>query len=198
MHTKLYMNENTIQKIIKQIVFRKGKLICLRPVSKDDIPQLTVWINDIETTKYLTVPYPRTIDDEIRWLENFSTKKTTDVLLAVCTIKTNKLIGLVGLHQIDHINGTATLAMAIGDKAARGKGYGKEVMTMVIEYAFKTLNLRKVCASALDFNERSRACLLSCGFKEEGIRREHFYKNGEYVDEIQMAIFKESFLNNLK
>lgn len=192
-HTKFYMEESVVQKIINQIIFRKGKLISLRPVSRDDIPQLTVWINDIETTKYLTVPYPRTLDDEIKWLENFNTKKTTDVLLAIRIVRTNKLIGLVGLHQIDYINSTATLSIAIGNTMARGKGYGKEAISMMIEYAFKTLNLRKICASTLHFNERSKACLLSCGFKEEGIRKEQFYKNGEYADEIQLAILKRVF-----
>lgn len=183
-----------VKSFASPIIFRKGKRLYIRPILKEDAPLLTIWINDPEMTQYLTIFLPKTPEEETAWIENLSTKKPGDIVFAIVLAKSNQLIGAVGLHNIDFRNGTATLAIAIGNKAYLGKGYGTEATTVVLEYAFNTLNLRKICAGVLDFNQRSKNALEKCAFHEEGRRKGQFYQNGRYVDEILMAVFKEEFI----
>jgi len=51
------------------------------------------------------------------------------------------LIGNVGLIDINHIHGSAEIGIFIGDKSYWNKGYGKEALSLLIDYSYKKLNL---------------------------------------------------------
>jgi ribosomal-protein-alanine N-acetyltransferase len=56
-----------------------------------------------------------------------------------------------------------------------GEGYGREAVSLVIDYAFDTYDHPTVGAQAFDFNDASRGLLESLGFEEEGrIRKDRF------------------------
>jgi RimJ/RimL family protein N-acetyltransferase len=46
------------------IIFRKGWRVYLRPISAEDIPAITVWINDWEIHQFLGVTTPSSLDTE--------------------------------------------------------------------------------------------------------------------------------------
>jgi len=64
----------------------------------------------------------------------------------------------------------------------------------LLDYIFNTLNLRKVCSSVYAYNKRSLQYSLHCGYKIEGMRREHIYKDGKYWNLIEFGIFKKEWL----
>lgn len=68
------------------------------------------------------------------------------------------------------------------DKNEQGKGYMKESLDLVLEYAFDDLALHRIEATTLVDNVRSQAVLLACGFKEIGISEKYLYINGEWRD----------------
>ncbi len=186
----LYMKKEKLP----PIVFRNGKRLYLRPVAKEDLPRITRWINDPEVTHYLKVSFPLPLEAEEQWFEKLIENKDKDVVVAIVLKKTDALIGLTGLHRIDYRNGLATTGSVIGEKSCWSKGYGTEAKMILLEYAFNTLNLRKICSIVYDFNGRSKRCLQKCGYREEGRRKEHQYRNGAYRDEFLMAVFKKDFL----
>lgn len=47
------------------------------------------------------------------------------------------------------------IGLAIPDPKLRGKGYGREVLNWVLEYAFLQLNLHRVEIGVFDFNENA-------------------------------------------
>jgi len=175
-------------------VFRQGKRLYLRPIQKEDIPVITQWINDQNLTQYLTTAYPMTIEEETRWFDKICLGGRDNVILALVLNGTHKSIGHMGLHKIDYIDGTAVTGSIIGSEKHRNKGYGTEAKMLLLEYAFNTLNLRKVCSEVYDFNLRSKKCLEKCGYQEEGVKKKHVYRNGEYRDVHIMAVFKEDFI----
>ena len=64
-------------------MFLRGKGIYLRPIQKDDIPKLYVWMNDYEgVTQFLTSRHPNSLEDEESWYENMRKNKKTDVVFA--------------------------------------------------------------------------------------------------------------------
>jgi RimJ/RimL family protein N-acetyltransferase len=63
----------------------------------------------------------------------------------------------------------------------------------LLNYAFNTLNLRKVCSSVLAFNKRSLHYQLNQGYKIVGKRRHQVFKNGKYYNEILLELFKKDW-----
>lgn len=182
---------NTI--VVPPTIFRMGKRVYLRPVEKNDLELVTRWINDPEVTQFLTVAYPMTLASELGWYEGLS-KKDTDVVLVIALVENNRPIGITGLHKINHINGVATTGSFIGEKDLWSRGYGSEAKMLMLDYAFNTLNLRKVCSQVYSTNPRSKRHLEKCGYQEEGVLRAHAYRNGIYIDIHEMAVFKDEFI----
>lgn len=175
------------------VVFLSGEKTILRPVVKDDLPFFQVWINDPETRIFVCNYLPLTLSDEEAWFASLSQNKS-NIVFAMVDKASGKLIGNLGLSNISWVNGTAVTGAMIGDKEFRGQGYGTDAKGLLLTYAFSTLNLRKLCSSVIAFNGRSLAYNFKCGYHQEGVRRLQVYRNGEYHDEILMAIFKEDWL----
>lgn len=173
-------------------VFIKGKNISLRPLHEDDLPLLTKWINDADTTQYLTIHLPMSESDERAWLAGHANRKDTDIVLGI--VADNKLIGTMGIHQIHWRDRTATTGAYIGEPQYRGKGIGTEAKMLLLNYAFNTLNLHRINSGAIEFNARSIRYNEKCGYVVEGRRRQNFYRNGRYYDEVLLGVLKEDWL----
>jgi RimJ/RimL family protein N-acetyltransferase len=158
-----------------------------------DLPYFVKWINDQETLQLIGSYLPVTIKDEAQWIEGLSNKNHTDIQLAIVASEGN-LIGSMGIHGIDWKNRIARTGAFIGDKNYWGRGYGTEAKMLLLNYAFNTLNLRKIYSSAIENNKRSIAYQMKCGHKIEGRRVKQHYKKGRYWDEIMTAVFKKDWL----
>ena len=77
-----------------------------------------------------------------------------------------------------------------------GKGYGKEAVSLVVDYAFRTYAHPAVGAIAYEFNDASRGLLESLGFTEEGRVRKDRFIDGEYVDTIVYGLLREEWREN--
>jgi RimJ/RimL family protein N-acetyltransferase len=82
----------------------------------------------------------------------------------------------------------------LGAKEEWNKGYAQEAKMLLLEYAFQTLNLRKVCSAAFAENKGSIKHNLNCGYQIEGKRKKQFYRDGKYHDETILSVFKEDWL----
>ena len=74
-----------------------------------------------------------------------------------------------------------------------GEGYGKEAVSLVVEYVFRTFDTHGIGAAAYDFNAPSRGLLESLGFTEEGRAREDRFIDGEYRDSIQYGLLRREW-----
>ncbi|HEU5114552.1 MAG TPA: GNAT family protein [Candidatus Paceibacterota bacterium] len=175
-----------------RIAFLTGHtaLLCL-PI-ESDLPLFTRWINDPEINRFLKHRMPILHAGEKKWFDSLADRKN-DVVLTLCTTA-GRPIGVMGMHRIDWINGTATTGAFIGEKSLWGKGYGSDAKMVLLNYAFNTLNLRKICSRVYDFNGRSLAYSKKCGYREEGRLRKHVFRDGNYYDVIELAVFKEDWL----
>lgn len=171
-----------------------GEKIYLSPRNLEDAEKYVEWLNDFETTDYIGRSHQiLTIESEKKYLESTMEE---EAVFGIIDIKEDKLIGTLGLHQIDHFKRTATLGIFIGDKEYRGKGYGTEAIKLILDYGFNYLNLNNIKLDLMEFNERALACYKKCGFKEYGRRRKCNFINGKYYDTIEMDILAEEFSGN--
>jgi RimJ/RimL family protein N-acetyltransferase len=174
----------------------KGKLVQLRPVQRADISYFLQWFNDPEVTQYLGMYLPMTEMAEQKFIEDLGTlRAATDVIMVIEAIdgEKTKPIGNIGLNKINPKDHNATFGIAVGDKQYWSKGYGTEAAALAVRYGFEVLNLHRISSSALSFNERSIKMHLKVGFKEEGRRRDVFFKNGNYCDEVMFGLLREDW-----
>lgn len=95
-----------------------------------------------------------------------------------------KLIGKVKLSNIVYgVFKSGILGYSI-DKDYQGKGYMKEAVRLILDYAKNYLDLHRIEASVLVDNCKSKGVLLSCGFEEVGINKKYLYINGKWRDHI--------------
>ncbi|MFH1472954.1 MAG: GNAT family protein [bacterium] len=183
----------------ERVVFLRSDRVILRPLGKSDLPRLMKWINDPEVRYFLEAFMPMHEGEEEEWLERLSKRKPNDLVLAIETTATAEQategvhIGNMGLHRINWRDRTATTGAMIGESEYWGKGLGTEAKMLLLDYAFNTLNLRKITSQVIAFNERSVAYSKKCGYREEGVLRQHMFRAGQYWDLIQLAVFREDF-----
>lgn len=177
-------------------VFLIGKKVNLRPVHRSDVPTLTRWINDPEIRQFMVNDFPFTEKQEEAWYEKIGANDESIVL--IIETKAGIMIGCMGLHEINWRDRVATTGALIGEKSYQDKGLGTDAKMALLDYAFNTLNLRKICSRVTAFNKRSLQYSLHCGYKVEGTRRQHIFKKGQYWDIIELALFKEDWLPHWK
>lgn len=115
----------------------------------------------------------------------------TGVSVDFGVFKEDKLIGKLKLSNI--VNGVfknAILGYSM-DSKQQGKGYMKEAVKLVVDYAFDELDLHRVEASVLINNEKSKRVLKACGFKELGVNEKYLFINGAWRDHITYYIVRE-------
>jgi len=180
--------EVEVMKYYKKFV---GAKCYLSPISPDDADIFTEWLNDLELTKYLKIirrTYTLLKEKEI--LEKMAKQ---DHAYVIVDNEINKPIGIVSIHNIDHINNICELGLFIGDKDYWNLGYGEEATRLMLDFAFTVLNINNVMLLVFDFNVRAIKCYQKIGFKEIGRRREAYQIAGKKYDIVYMDILNEEF-----
>lgn len=95
--------------------------------------------------------------------------------------KENAAIGQVSLYNLSFNNRKAEIGIWIGEKYWN-KGYGSDSINIIIEYAFKSLNLFRLQAHVFTFNNRSVELFEHFGFQYEGLQKAYIWKNGAPLD----------------
>jgi len=167
-----------------------GKRIFLSPMSEEDAEIYTVWMNDREITDNLgssTMVFSE--EAERGWIE----ENSGEYQFAIIERESGEIIGNCGIQAVTHTFQRAELGLFIGKEENRNKGYGKEVLSLLLEYCFDTLNLHNVMLKVFSFNEQAIHTYNRVGFKEIGRRREAYYAKGRFWDEVYMDILKDEF-----
>ncbi|MCM8787251.1 MAG: GNAT family N-acetyltransferase [Candidatus Omnitrophica bacterium] len=177
------------------VPFLIGKKIILRPLVEKDInKKYLCWINDREVTKYMeTGVFPTTLKELNDYYNRIKNSKT-DVIFAICDKKTKKHIGNIKLGGINWIHRFANLGIMIGDKNYWGRGYGQEACKLLLEYAFKRLNINKITLGVYSNHKRAIKTYKKVGFVIEGRIKGIFYIDGKFLDHIIMGIAQKEYI----
>ena len=172
-----------------------GDRIYLSPkgTSEEEIEKFTKWMNDFEVTDYTgRSAQIVTLPGEKEYLEN-SAKNSKNKNFNIVELNTDKLIGTLGLEDINWIERSAVLGIFIGEEDYRSNGYGTEAIKLLLEFGFKYLNLHSIRLDLIEVNERAHKCYLKCGFKDSGRSREEVFINGRYYNKLHMDILENEF-----
>lgn len=172
--------------------FLESEKIYLREVRESDVTdEYYEWINDPEINQFLeTRFYPRSKNDILNFVKKMD-GNPNEILFAICAKKNDKHIGNIKLGPINWIHRKADISLLIGDKNYWGKGIATEAIRLVIDFAFKTLNLNKVCAGYYESNTGSAKAFTKIGFKEEGRYLNEYFLNSNFVDIVRVGLLQK-------
>jgi RimJ/RimL family protein N-acetyltransferase len=168
-----------------------GQKVSLRPFEETDIENTVKWLNDIEFGILIDRILPTTIHQRKEWFYSISKDKTA-ITFAIDLNENTVHIGNCGLINIDCRSRRGQIWIYLSDQYI-GQGLGKEAITLLLKYAFHYLNLNRVYLYVVSTNLRATKFYERCGFKNEGIFRQHVFLNNQYVDAIWFGILKEDF-----
>ena len=157
----------------------EGTKVTLRPADDADPPRFVDWFADPEVTRYLGRAMAVALYEEVEFLKRVGDSKD-DVFWMIDAA--GRTIGATGIHRIDRLHARGVTGTVIGDKTAWRQGFGGEAMALRTEYAFRQLNLHKLSSGAFLENEPSKRALMKAGYREVGIEREHFFRDGRWHD----------------
>lgn len=170
-----------------------GQQVYLRIIEESDIERTHKWINDPEINEIMGY-LPMTLKQQEQWFKT-TVGNSAKYVFAICLKETDEHIGNVGLGNIDYINRNAMFSIFIADNKFRGRGIGREATTLVLDFAFRRLNLHKVFLKTSDYLSDAVQLYKKIGFVEEGRFREHEFKSGRYVDKIIFAMLVSEYKN---
>jgi len=169
----------------------EGDKIYLSPMSIEDAETYALWMNDPEITDGIGTS---TKIVSLDWERDWIAQNAGLFQFAVIEKETDTLLGNCSLQEVNSIRRVGEIGVFIGDKENRHKGYGTEAILLTLEYGFKSLNLNNIMLRVFDFNSNALECYEKIGFRKIGERREAYYVNGAYHNEIYMDFLKREFL----
>jgi diamine N-acetyltransferase len=184
-----------------------GKRIRLRRNERSDIPKFVEWLNDPEIRCYLSMIYPISLVSEEQWFENMLKLPGSEQPYAI-EIQDNpskktpagggqisqwRMIGNCSYMNIGWTDRSAEVGIFIGDKTCWNKGYGTEVMRLLLRYGFETMNLNRIFLRVDEANLGGVRAYEKAGFVLEGRFRQAAYRNGGYHDVLFMSVLRSEW-----
>ncbi|MGH7721887.1 MAG: GNAT family N-acetyltransferase [Candidatus Dormibacteria bacterium] len=167
-----------------------GRLVRLRARRPEDAPAIADILASPQVVANLAqwAQGPYSLEKARAWV---AAESPDEVLWAIECLDDHAFIGATGLHGLDHRNRRCTWGIWIGPPQRWGRGYGTEACMLAVEYAFLHLAMEKVNLDVYAGNDRARRSYEKAGFVSEGIKRRHYWRDGELIDVERMAVFRD-------
>ena len=176
----------------------RGKLVRLAAVEPKAMAEAMIFWNRDSEYQRLGMIEPAN-QYSVKKLTGWSEKdqendRTKDYVFAIHVIETDLLIGICNLGGEIFPHGEGFVGLGIGEREQWNKGYGTDAMMVILSYAFRELNLRRVALSVSANNPRALRSYGKAGFIVEGRMRDFFLRDGKRWDIVFMGILREEWL----
>jgi diamine N-acetyltransferase len=162
----------------------KNKSIFLRAVEPADASLLLLWENDTENWKVTDTEVPFSLSAILQLIEQQQQFRSTGMLrFMICVNESEEAIGAIDLYDADFRHKRAAIGILIGSKDARGKGFAKESLELIVNYAKDQLGMNNLYCSIQEDNVESQHLFEKTGFQLIGKRKEWFLFRGKWIDE---------------
>ncbi|TXS40484.1 N-acetyltransferase [Streptomyces sp. uw30] len=164
-----------------------GDRTVLRPFTEADAETMWEIIGDPEVERFTGESPAELTPERVRAWYGSRSAQPDRLDLAVTDRATGELVGEVVLYEWDPQARSCTFRTLIGP-GGRGRGIGTEATRLIIGHGFGQLGLHRIQLEAYSYNRRALHVYEKVGFATEGIRREIELRDGEWVDEVMMAL----------
>ena len=174
----------------------KGDKVSLRRLALSDAPAFFEHWNEWEMRQHLASPLPTSLREVELLIEKKDAAFTsrTGFFFGIEERVTGKLIGIATLGSISWMSRHAWVDdLALFDPDTRGRGYGKEALLLLLDYAFNILDLYVLVILVDSANTAARGLYEHVGFKPCGTMRQLAYRNGIRLDVDVMDLLQSEF-----
>jgi len=169
----------------------EGKNVNLRIIEKEDVALSTKWINEGIYGEYGPIMQVSKAQEE-RFFEN-----PPPIEVAIQPVgfmierKDGAKIGMAGYLTVQPYKVIEIGFWLLPEE--KGKGYGTEVVQLIVDYLFLSKDIRRVQAATHNENRASQRALEKVGFKKEGIIRKFYFIKGLWEDAYLYGILREEW-----
>ncbi len=161
-------------------------MLRLRPYKKQDAETIVSWIGDERMLRLWSGDrydqFPISAKDMNRFY--MECEKQGDFYEMTALDET----GIVGHFVLRSVEENPFLCFVIVDPKKRGIGFGKEMLSLALRYAFDILRVAKVSLNVFENNESAYYCYKALGFQEAEEKSETCRFMGESWNRLQMEI----------
>ncbi|MCW2614309.1 MAG: hypothetical protein JWN08_1303 [Frankiales bacterium] len=166
-----------------------GERVVLRPFRPDD--REPVWrsrLDPLTWARTTEAPYaPETLEEHHA---RMSQPRGGDGAAEFAVDLDGVLVGRAALFHVDPLARTAEVGLQV-PPGHQGQGIGKDVLRVLLGFAFRTRNLRRAHLETLASNAPALRCYAAVGFVEQGRLRQHAWVEGAYDDVVLMAVLRD-------
>ena len=170
-----------------------GERVALRTCEEEDIPFRQ---RSVEPEIRQSLGNPVRTQDQFSELSKEGTDRFIVCLEEVSTVSSqtgNESGNPIGLVRVSDTNyKRPELGYWLVPEVHR-EGYGRESVSLAIDYVFNEYDTPAIEAKTFDFNDASRGLLESLGFSEEGCLRKFMFVNGDYHDMIYYGLLRREW-----
>jgi len=170
----------------------EGVLVDLVPFSKVYQERMVGWRNGALRDWWPDADGLRTRAQHHRREEQRQTESGGYVRFGIQT-KAGQPIGIYVLASINPYHRTAEIGAGIGDPAYWGGGYGSDAMLLLVDYAFRWLDLRRLHLKTMGHNLRAQRQVEKCGFTYEACCRQQMFKDGQFRDQVYYGLMYDEW-----
>ena len=173
----------------------RGRTISLRhPTQEDIVGGWTEWFSDPDITRHLPDQYwPNSTEAQGRYYESLLAQRER-LSLSVVHNADGRLIGTCSLSSINVAHRYATVAVVIGDKRFHRAGIGVEAYNLILEVAFRRLNLMTVLSFSSSMNTAVHGVHRLVGFAERGVIPGVFDYDGRRIDMVVSSVLRDDWM----
>jgi [ribosomal protein S5]-alanine N-acetyltransferase len=170
-----------------------GARLSLRELRVDDAHALVSLLSNCEVARCISTP-PSTFDGFARFID-WAVRERTQGNFICFAVVPHGMTSPVGLFQVRPLEpgfGTAEWGFVLGSDFW-GSGIFVESATMVLDFLFQTIGVRRLEARTSTVNGRGNGALRKLGAVREGILRQGFRRDGELHDQVMWALLAEDW-----
>jgi RimJ/RimL family protein N-acetyltransferase len=171
----------------------RGRLVYLRALEADDVALVHRWYQDARTAA-LMGELPRSLAAmEARYRNGIADQGRDSYPFLICRLEDDVPVGRLDLFAIDRANGSADFGIAIGDREQRGRGYGRDAVEALSDFAFEELRLERLHLLTDATNVRAHRTYQAAGFTVEAVERRAFFQHGRFTDAVHMSLLRHEW-----
>jgi RimJ/RimL family protein N-acetyltransferase len=182
----------------------KARSIVFTPIDYDeDPPVISKWSHDSRYMRMLStepaIPLsPEQVKKNLEAIEKEMDERSAYYFSIHTTSGGNgnegPLIGFARIYGIEWSHDTGVLEVGIGDPQQWGKGYGTQVLGLMLNFSYGELNLYHLTAQIPEYNYRALALFENAGFAEEVRRRKAIQRDYRRWDMLYLGLLREEWL----
>jgi len=178
--------------------FYTGELVRLSAMDADEISKAFArWSRDSEFRRLINSEAANVASSTgvKKWLEKeLDEQSVNQHWFSIRKLDDDQLLGDIDIYVYNWSGRDAFVGLGIGEREFWGKGFGTDVMKIILRYAFTEVDLDRVTLTVFEYNPRAIRAYEKVGFRHEGRMRKVLNKEGKRWDILYMGILREEWM----